>query len=62
MTDWTIRLNAETLAIGFTSSRTALLVCDVCTKSAIIVSFFFFLVFQGPLTYQYTTYEGLVVT
>ncbi len=35
MTDWTIRLNAVMDAIGLASSRTAVLVCEFCTKSAI---------------------------
>jgi hypothetical protein len=37
MTDWTIRLNAVTVAIGLASVRTAVLVCEFCTKSAIVV-------------------------
>jgi hypothetical protein len=42
ITDWTIRLNADTLAIGLVSSRTAFLEFEVWIKSAMSVSFFLF--------------------
>ena len=37
ITDWTIRLNAATSAIGLARMRTAFLVCEFCLKSGIVV-------------------------